>query len=122
MDIVFKYLLVFIFGGILCVIAQIIIDKTKITPARTLVIYVCSGVLLSAIGLYKPLVEIAGAGVSVPLTGFGHTIAQGVKAAVEEKGLFGAITGGISATAGGITAAIVLSFIASLIFSSKPKR
>lgn len=118
---ILKYILVFLVGGFLCTIAQIIIDKTKITPARTLVIYVCSGVFLSAIGLYAPIVDYVGAGATVPLTGFGHTIAQGVRTSVDEMGLFGAISGGLSATAGGITSAIILAFIASLIFRSKPK-
>ena len=122
MDIILKYSLVFIVGGLFCVIAQIIIDKTKITPARILVIYVCTGVFLSAIGVYKPLIEIAGAGATTPLTGFGNLIAQGVKKAVDEKGLLGALTGGLTSTAGGITAAILFGFIASLIFSSKPKK
>ena len=118
---ILKYVLVFLVGGLFCTIAQVIIDKTKITPARTLVIYVCSGVFLSAIGVYAPLVNFAGAGATIPLTGFGHAIAEGVRNSVDEKGLFGAISGGLSATAGGITVAIVLAFIASLIFKSKPK-
>ena len=122
MDILLKYLPVFVVGGAFCAIAQIIIDKTKITPARTLVLYVCMGVFLSAIGVYKPLLEFAGTGASVPLTGFGHLIAEGVRGAVDEKGLLGALTGGLSATAGGIAAAIVFGFLASLIFSSKPKK
>lgn len=122
MEVLLKYLLVFVVGGLFCVTAQIIIDKTKITPARTLVLYVCIGVFLSAIGVYKPLVELVGAGATVPLTGFGHLVAEGVREAVDEKGLLGALTGGLSATAGGIAAAIVFGFLASLIFSSKPKR
>lgn len=122
MEIVLKYVISFVVGGLFCVIAQIIIDKTKITPARILVIYVCTGVFLSAVGIYKPLVELAGAGATTPLTGFGHLIAEGVRKAVDEKGLLGALTGGLSATAGGITAAIVFGFLASLIFSSKPKK
>ena len=122
MEILFKYLIVFVVGGLFCVIAQIIIDKTKITPARTLVLYVCAGVFLSAIGVYKPLADFAGAGATVPLTGFGHLVAEGVRQAVDEKGLLGALTGGLGATAGGIGAAIVFGFLASLIFSSKPKK
>lgn len=122
MDIFFDYLWAFIIGGILCVIAQVLIDKTKLTPARILVLYVCLGVFLTAIGLYEPLVELAGAGATTPLTGFGYAIAQGVKKAVDEKGLLGALTGGIGATAGGISAAISFGLIMSLIFSSKPKR
>ena len=103
-------------------IAQILIDKTKLTPARILVLYVCSGVALSALGLYQPLIEFANAGATVPLTGFGHLIAEGVRKAVDEQGLLGALTGGLGATAGGVAAAIVFGFIASLIFSSKPKK
>ena len=117
-----KYLLVFIVGGCFSLIAQLIIDKTKITPARTLVMYVCAGVLLSALGLYAPLVELAGAGATVPLTGFGHAIAEGVRTGAEEKGLLGAIGGGLTATSTGITATIVLSLVASIIFKSKPKK
>lgn len=122
MDILLNYLIVFAVGGAVCVIAQILIDKTKLSPARILVIYVSSGVFLSAIGIYKPFVEFAGAGARVPLLGFGHLIAEGVRGAVDEKGLLGALTGGLEATAGGICAAIVFGFLASLIFSSKPKR
>lgn len=122
MDIFFDYLWAFLIGGILCVIAQVLIDKTKLTPARILVLYVCLGVFLTAIGLYEPLVELAGSGATTPLTGFGYAIAQGVKKAVDEKGLLGALTGGIGATAGGISAAISFGLIMSLIFSSKPKR
>ena len=122
MEIALKYLTVFFVGGSFCVFAQILIDKTKMTPARILVIYVCTGVFLSAIGVYKPLVDFAGAGASVPLTGFGHLIADGVRKAVVDKGLLGALTGGLSATAGGIAAALVFGFIASLLFSSRPKK
>ena len=117
-----SYILAFTVGGVICVIAQILIDKTKLTPARILVAYVCLGVLLTAIGIYEPLVEIAGGGATTPLTGFGYSIARGVREAVDEKGLIGALTGGISATSTGISAAIVFAFLASLIFSSKPKR
>ena len=122
MDIFFDYLWAFLIGGLICVIAQILIDKTKLTPARILVIYVCVGVLLTAIGVYDPLVKIAGAGATTPLSGFGYAIASGVKKAVDEKGLLGALTGGIEATSGGITAAICFSLITSFIFSSKPKK
>ena len=117
-----SYILAFTVGGGICVIAQVLIDKTKLTPARILVMYVCAGVLLTAIGVYEPLVEVAGGGATTPLTGFGYSIARGVREAVDEKGLIGALTGGISATSAGISAAIVFAFIASLIFSSKPKR
>ena len=122
MEIFIRYLLAFIIGGAICTIAQILIDKTKLTPARILVIYVCVGVLLTAINVYEPLVKLAGAGATVPLTGFGRLIANGVKKAVDEKGLLGALTGGLGATAGGIAASLVFGFIASLIFSSKPKK
>ena len=121
MEMFLDYLWAFIVGGVLCVIAQILIDKTKITPARILVIYVCSGVILTAIGIYAPIVKFAGCGATVPLTGFGYAIAQGVEKAVDEQGLLGAFTGGLTATSGGITVAIVLGYICSLIFSSKPK-
>lgn len=122
MDILLKYLIVFAVGGGLCIIAQIIIDKTKLSPARVLVIYVCAGVLLSGIGIYKYVADFANAGATVPLLGFGHLVAQGVKDAVDETGLLGILTGGLKATAGGISAAIIFGFLASLIFSSKPKR
>lgn len=116
-----EYLKAFLVGGALCVIAQILIDKTKLTPARILVSYVVIGVLLGAIGIYKPLAEWAGAGASVPLTGFGYTLAKGVKEAVDEKGFLGIFTGGLKATAGGITAAVVSGLLVSLIFKAKDK-
>jgi len=116
-----EYVKAFVCGGLLCVIGQIFIDKTKLTPARILVGYVSAGVILSGIGLYQPLVDWAGAGATVPLTGFGHLLAKGVKKAVEEKGLLGILTGGITATAGGITAAIFFGFLVALLFKPKPK-
>jgi stage V sporulation protein AE len=116
-----EYLKAFIVGGALCAIGQIFIDKTKLTPARILVGFVTAGVLLSALGLYEPLVEFAGAGATVPLSGFGHVLAKGVRAAVAEKGFIGIFTGGISAAAGGITAAIVFGFLAALFFKPKDK-
>lgn len=116
-----EYLKAFAVGGFLCVIGQILIDRTKLTPARILVGFVVSGVLLSALGIYEPLVDFAGAGATIPLSGFGHTLARGVKAAVADKGLIGAFTGGLSATSGGITAAIVFGVIAALIFKPKEK-
>ncbi len=122
MDIFFDYFWAFVLGGGLCVIAQILIDKTKLTPAKILVGYVCIGVVLTAVGAYEPLVKLAGCGATVPLSGFGYAIANGVKTAVEEKGLLGALTGGIGATAGGITASICFGLLASFVFSSKPKR
>lgn len=115
------YLKAFVVGGILCVIGQILIDKTMLTPARILVSYVVAGVILSGIGLYESLVEFAGAGASVPLTGFGHTLAKGVKEAVFEQGLLGVFTGGLKSAAGGITAAITAGLLAGLIFKAKDK-
>ena len=111
----------FTVGGALCVIAQILIDKTKLSPARILVFYVTAGVVLGAVGLYKPLVDFAGAGATTPLTGFGYLISEGVKKAVDEMGPIGALTGGITAAAGGIAAAIVFGYIAALIFKGKTK-
>ena len=116
-----EYLKAFIVGGLICVIGQILIDKTKLTPARILVGFVVFGVIISALGFYEPLVEFAGAGATVPLSGFGHTLAKGVRAAVAEKGILGAFTGGLSATSGGITAAIVFGFIIALLFKPKDK-
>ena len=113
------YLKAFLVGGLLCLIGQILIDKTKLTPARILVGYVVAGVVLGAVGVYKPLVEFAGAGASVPLTGFGYNLAKGVKEAVTENGFLGIFTGGLKATAGGITVAVTAGLLASLIF--KPK-
>ena len=116
-----EYLKAFIIGGILCAIGQVFIDKTKLTPARILVGFVVGGVILSALGFYEPLVEFAGAGATVPLSGFGHSLAKGVRSAVMEKGLLGAFTGGLSATAGGISAAIVFGFFIALFFKPKDK-
>lgn len=121
MDSFLMYVKAFAVGGAFCVIAQILIDKTKLTPARILVSYVVIGVLLGAVGVYKPLIDFAGAGASTPLTGFGYIISKGVKEAVEKDGLLGALTGGMTSSAGGITAALFLGLIASLIFSSKPR-
>lgn len=111
----------FLVGGALCLIAQILIDKTKLTPAYILVGYVCSGVLLNAVGIYPKLIKWAGAGATVPLTGFGNTLAEGVKEAIEKDGVFGILYGGISATAAGITAAILFGLLWSLLFKSKNK-
>lgn len=111
----------FLVGGILCVIAQILIDKTKLTPARILVLYVVVGVILGAIGLYGPLANFAGAGATTPLTGFGYLISKGVRKAVDEKGLLGALTGPLTAAAGGTTAALVAGFLVALIARGKPK-
>ncbi len=116
-----EYLKAFIIGGILCAIGQIFIDKTKLTPARILVGFVVGGVILSALGFYEPLVEFAGAGATVPLSGFGHSLAKGVRSAVIDKGFLGIFTGGLSATAGGISAAIVFGFLIALFFKPKDK-
>ena len=115
------YLKAFLVGGALCLIGQLLIDKTKLSPARILVGYVVCGVLLGALGVYEPLVKFAGAGASVPLTGFGYTLAKGVKKAVTEDGLLGIFGGGLKATACGITAAIIAGLVVSLIFKPKDK-
>ena len=115
------YLKAFLVGGVLCLIGQILIDRTKLTPARILVSYVVIGVLLGAVGLYQPLVEFGGAGATVPLTGFGNTLAKGVKEAVQQDGFIGIFTGGLKAAAGGITAAILAGLVASLVFKAKDK-
>ena len=117
-----KYIWAFVIGGALCVVAQILIDKTKLTPARILVFYVMGGVALGAFGLYAPLVELAGAGATVPLTGFGYNISQGVREAVDERGLIGIFTGGFTAAAGGTAAALIFGYLAALVFKAKPKR
>ena len=116
-----EYLKAFIIGGLFCIIGQILIDKTKLTPARILVSYVVIGVLLSAVGLYEKFVDFAGAGATVPLTGFGHLIARGVRDAVDEHGFIGIFTGGLKTTAGGITAAIAAGLLAALFFKAKDK-
>ena len=115
------FLKAFLVGGSICLIGQILIDKTKLTPARILVSFVVIGVVLGAIGLYEPLIEFAGAGASVPLTGFGNLIAKGVRKAIDKDGFLGIFTGGLTAAAGGITAAIVAGLIASFIFKPKDK-
>ena len=110
-----EYLKAFAVGGIICLIGQILIDKTNLTPARILTAYVVAGVILSAFGLYKYIIDWGGAGATVPLTGFGHTLAEGVRKAVAEQGLLGAFTGGFKASAGGIAAAVFFSLIAAII-------
>ena len=115
------YLKAFLVGGALCLVGQILIDKTKLSPARILVGYVVCGVLLGALGVYEPLADFAGAGASVPLTGFGYTLANGVKKAVTEDGFLGIFGGGLKATACGITAAIIAGLVVSLIFKPKDK-
>lgn len=116
-----EYLKAFLVGGALCLIGQILIDRTKLTPARILVGYVVTGVILGAIGVYRPLAEFAGAGASVPLTGFGYTLSEGVKEAVDQNGILGIFTGGLKAAAGGITAAITAGLLVSLIFKARDK-
>lgn len=117
-----EYLRAFICGGVLCAIGQILIDKTKLTPARILTGYVVAGVFLSAIGIYEPLAQWGGAGATVPLTGFGHSLAKGVQKAIGEKGWLGILTGGLTATAGGITAAVVFAVLMALLFKPGDKR
>lgn len=115
------YLKAFLVGGAFCLIGQVLIDKTKLTPARILVSYVIAGVFLGAIGLYEPLAEFAGAGATVPLTGFGYNLAKGVKEAVQSDGFLGIFTGGLKACAGGIAAAIFAGLLVSLIFKPRDK-
>ena len=115
------YLKAFLVGGLLCLIGQVLIDKTKLTPARILVSYVVIGVLLSALGLYQRLVDFAQTGATVPLTGFGHTLAKGVRQAIDKEGFIGIFTGGLKAAAGGITAAILSGLVVSLIFKDKDR-
>lgn len=117
-----KTVFAFLVGGLICVIAQILIDLTKLTPARILVLYVSFGVFLGGVGLYEPLFDFAGAGVSVPLIGFGGTVARGVIEAVESDGAIGILTGPFTAAAAGCSAALVLGYISALIFKGKPKR
>lgn len=119
MDIILQLIRAFIVGGALCVIAQILIDKTKLTPARILVTYVVAGVILGAVGLYKPLVDFAGAGATVPLTGFGYLISEGIREAVDKQGLLGALTGSLTAAAGGISAALIFGYLAAVAFKGK---
>lgn len=122
MDTLISYIKAFAVGGAFCVIAQILIDRTRLTPARILTIYVVAGVILGAIGVYEPLAKWAGAGATIPLTGFGNTLAKGVRKAVGEDGLIGVFTGGLTASAAGICAALLFGFIVALLFKSKAKR
>ena len=121
MDTLYEYIKAFAIGGILCVIGQLLIDYTKLTPARILTSYVVAGVILGALGIYKPLAEFAGAGASVPLTGFGYNLANGVRDAVDRQGLLGVFTGGFTASAGGICAAVFFALIMALIFRPRDK-
>ena len=115
------YVWAFLVGGLLCAIAQLLVDRTRLTPARILVSYVVGGVILGAIGVYKYIVDFAGSGATVPLTGFGFLISEGVRKAVDERGLLGALTGSLTAAAGGTTAALVFGLIAAICVRSKPK-
>lgn len=119
---ILPYFWAFVIGGSFCAIAQILIDRTRLTPARILVGYVVAGVFLGAVGIYKYIAELGGAGAAVPLTGFGYLISEGVRKAVDERGLLGALTGSLTAAAGGTAAALVFGLIASLCVRSKPKR
>ncbi len=121
MDLLIDCIKAFVIGGLLCAVGQILIDYTKLTPARILVSFVVSGVILGGIGLYEPLVQFAGAGATVPLTGFGYSLANGVKEAVDREGLIGALTGGLCAASGGITAAMLLAVLVALFFRSHDK-
>ena len=116
-----EYLKAFLVGGLFCLVGQVLMDQTKLTPARILVSYVVAGVFLTAVGIYKPIAEFAGAGATVPLTGFGYTLANGVKEAIDRQGFLGIFTGGLKATAGGITMAIFAGLLVSLIFKAKDK-
>ena len=122
MDLFWKLFFSFVIGGALCVIAQILLDKTSLTPARILVGFVVCGVILGAVGLYKPLLDLAGAGAATPLTGFGYLVSRGVREAVDERGLLGALTGSLTAAAGGTAAALCFGYLAALIFKGKPKK
>lgn len=122
MDMIMQYVWAGVVGGALCVIAQILIDKTKLTPARILVFYVVAGTVLGTLGIYEYLVDFAGAGATTPIIGFGYLISKGVRAAVAEEGLLGVLTGGLTATAGGIAAAICFGYIAALFARGNPKK
>ena len=117
----FEYVKCFVVGGLICVAGQILINWTKMTPARILVLFVSAGVVLTGLGLYEPLVEFAGSGATVPLTGFGYALVKGVEKGVQEKGLLGVLTGGITAAAGGIAAAVVFGYLAALLFKPRDK-
>ncbi|MBQ8862461.1 MAG: stage V sporulation protein AE [Clostridia bacterium] len=121
MSLLWEIVKAFLVGGAICAVVQIFIDKTALTPARILVCLVTLGVVLGAIGVYKPFIDFAGCGASVPLTGFGATLAEGVRKAVDERGLIGALTGGLAGSAGGIAAAIFFGYFFALVFRSKPR-
>ncbi|MCD7918682.1 MAG: stage V sporulation protein AE [Clostridiales bacterium] len=121
MELFLSFLKAFLCGGVICLIGQLLIDKTSLTPANILTCYVVAGVILGALGLYEPLVNWAGAGATVPLSGFGYNLAKGVKTAVEQKGLLGAFTGGVTAAAGGISAAVFFGWLAAVMFKPGDK-
>ena len=116
-----NYVWAFVIGGLICVVGQILVDKTKLTMARILVIYVCLGAFLTIIGVYEPMVQFAGAGATIPITGFGYTLVKGVIGAVNRYGLLGVLTGGLAAMAGGVTAAVVFGYVLALIFRPRAK-
>jgi stage V sporulation protein AE len=122
MEMFFAYLKTFLIGGALCAVGQILVDRTRLTPARILTSYVVAGVILGGLGLYQPFAEWSGAGATVPLTGFGNTLASGVREAVKETGLIGAFTGGFTAAAAGICAAVFFGYIAALLCKPKEKK
>ncbi len=122
MDTVWEFIRVFAVGGLICVVAQILIDKTKLTPARILVTFVVAGVVLTALGLYEPIVQFASSGATVPLSGFGYTLAKGVEKAVNEDGWLGALTGGFTACAAGVAAAVFFGYLAALVAKPKGKK
>ena len=117
----FMYLKVFAVGGAICAVGELLVLLTRLTPARILVVYVVAGVILTGIGVYQPLVDFAGCGATVPLTGFGYSLAKGVEKAIDERGVIGALTGGLTATSAGISAAMVFAWLAALLFKGKPK-
>lgn len=121
METLWEYIRVFLCGGLLCLIGQLLIDKTSLTPARILTAYVVTGVALGGLGIYQKIVDFGGAGATVPLTGFGFLLAKGVKKAVAEKGLLGVLTGGLTASAAGIAAAVFFALLAAVFFKAKPK-
>ena len=122
MELLMTYLKCFLVGGLLCAAGQVLIDKTNLTPARILTLYVVAGVALGALGLYQPLIDFAGAGASIPLTGFGSVLAKGMRQAVAEKGALGIFTGGFTAAAAGVCAAIVFGYLAALLFRARAKK
>lgn len=122
MNVFWQYVMAFLCGGALCAIAQILIDKTRLTPARILVSYVVAGVVLGAVGVYKPFADFAGAGATTPLTGFGYLISEGVRKAVDGRGLLGVLSGPLEAASVGITASLVFSLLAAVVFRSRPKK